>query len=74
MALNIINKSLWVDLQPEGFRCVVLHPGWVATDMGTPQAPLQPDEVARGLWRVLGNLDSSGSGCFIDWKGDPVPW
>ena len=32
-ALNIINKSMAKDLEPEGISCVLIHPGYVATDM-----------------------------------------
>ncbi|CAG2121673.1 unnamed protein product, partial [Medioppia subpectinata] len=34
-ALNMINKCLDVDLAPHGIRSVAIHPGHVATDMGT---------------------------------------
>src|SRR3989442_1342410 len=38
-ALNMMNKSLSLELKPEGFTCIVMHPGWVATDMGGSSAP-----------------------------------
>lgn len=32
-ALNIVNKSLSIDLSEKGITCVLLHPGYVRTDM-----------------------------------------
>ncbi|MBC6963016.1 MAG: SDR family NAD(P)-dependent oxidoreductase, partial [Nitrosomonas sp.] len=33
-AVNTVVKSLAIDLQPRGIIAVLLHPGWVQTDMG----------------------------------------
>ena len=32
-ALNIINKSLVTDLAEKNVQCVLMHPGYVSTDM-----------------------------------------
>jgi NAD(P)-dependent dehydrogenase (short-subunit alcohol dehydrogenase family) len=32
-ALNIINKALVMDLKEQQVECVLLHPGYVKTDM-----------------------------------------
>lgn len=32
-ALNIINKALCIDLAEQQVQCVLLHPGYVKTDM-----------------------------------------
>lgn len=71
-ALNMINKSLSID-QP-WLKSVVLHPGWVLTDMGGPSAPVSPSDSADGLWRVIGNLKPSDSGAFFDFRGRRLPW
>ena len=33
-ALNMMSSSLALELGEQGFTCVVMHPGWVQTDMG----------------------------------------
>ena len=33
-ALNMFNRSLSAELRSDGVTCVVVHPGWVQTDMG----------------------------------------
>jgi NAD(P)-dependent dehydrogenase (short-subunit alcohol dehydrogenase family) len=33
-AVNMVMRSLAIDLAPRGITCVVMNPGWVQTDMG----------------------------------------
>lgn len=33
-ALNMVSRCMAVDLEPDGILCMVIHPGWVRTDMG----------------------------------------
>jgi NAD(P)-dependent dehydrogenase (short-subunit alcohol dehydrogenase family) len=73
-ALNQINKTLSAELAPEGFICVVLHPGWVRTDMGGAGATYSPQESVGGLIAVIEKLGPSDTGRFYDFKGAPIPW
>ncbi len=73
-ALNMINKGLSVDLAPLGIICVVLHPGWLRTRMGGPDATLSPRQSAAGLLKVLLDLESSDNGRFINYLGEDRPW
>lgn len=73
-ALNIVNRSLAHDLADEGFICVVLHPGWVQTEMGGGAALLTPAESVSGLLEVIDGLDRADSGRFFDNAGQEVPW
>jgi NAD(P)-dependent dehydrogenase (short-subunit alcohol dehydrogenase family) len=73
-ALNQINRSLSVELGKEGFRSVVLHPGWVRTDMGGEQATYTPEESVAGLITVIEGLGPDDNGRFLDFRGQPIPW
>lgn len=73
-ALNALNKSLAIDLREQGFRCVVLHPGWVRTDMGGSSAPLAVEDSVAGLLAVIDRLGPDDTGSFFDFAGERVPW
>ncbi|KZN44427.1 SDR family oxidoreductase [Pseudoalteromonas luteoviolacea] len=73
-ALNSVVKSLSNDLLPQGIKTVALHPGWVKTQMGGPNALITPQESASGLKRVLDNLQDKQSGSFLSFDGSVIPW
>ena len=73
-ALNAAMKTLAIALRPERFTVVVLHPGWVRTDMGGPAAPLDPPTSAAGLARVIGRLGPDDTGRFLNYDGRELPW
>ncbi len=71
-ALNMMTKTLAVDYP--NITSIVMHPGWVKTDMGGPQAPTLPTDSARGIVEVIENLKSNDSGKFYNFKGETLPW
>jgi NAD(P)-dependent dehydrogenase (short-subunit alcohol dehydrogenase family) len=73
-ALNMFTRSLAAELGPEGFICIVLHPGWVQTDLGGPQAPLQADESVRGMRDVIDRLAPADNGTFRTYSGEQAAW
>ncbi|MBQ4811580.1 SDR family oxidoreductase [Pseudoalteromonas luteoviolacea] len=73
-ALNSVVKSLSNDLLSEGIKTVALHPGWVKTEMGGPNALITAQESATGLKAVIDNLTDSESGSFISFDGSKIPW
>lgn len=71
-ALNMINKSLALD--NPWLTTIVIHPGWVKTDMGGSEAPTEPKESAEGIWKVLSELKPSDTSGYFDFKGKKLPW
>lgn len=73
-ALNMGVRTLANDLRAEGFTTVLLHPGWVQTDMGGPQAPLPAADSVRGMLRIVDGMGAEQTGRFFDYQGAEVPW
>lgn len=71
-ALNMITKSQTID-HPE-IQFSVVHPGWVKTEMGGSNAPVEPKDSAHGIWQVIDGLKSPGQLKFQDYKGKELPW
>ncbi|MCB5189984.1 SDR family oxidoreductase [Methylobacillus arboreus] len=73
-ALNMITKSLSVDLAKQGITAVVLHPGWVLTDMGGPNALINTEQSISGLRKVIDQLTLADAGKFYAYDGQEIPW
>ena len=73
-AVNIVMKSLSIDLAPRGITCVVVHPGWVRTDMGGPDGKLTPAESVTALRRLIAGLRPEDTGRFFNYDGKTYPW
>lgn len=54
--------------------CVAMHPGWVRTAMGGPQAPLSVEESAAGIRRTLASLGPADNGTFRGHDGAVIAW
>lgn len=72
--VNMVVKSLSIDLSPQKIITVVLHPGWVKTDMGGPGALITAEQSVTGMRRVIDNLILADSGKFYAFDGQIVPW
>jgi NAD(P)-dependent dehydrogenase (short-subunit alcohol dehydrogenase family) len=73
-AVNMVVKSLSIDLRPAGIIATVFHPGWVKTDMGGPRALISVTESVSGMRRVIDRLSMADSGTFLAYDGRPVQW
>ena len=73
-ALNMVMKSLSIDLKPYGLSLITLHPGWVRTDMGGPNGLIDVEESVTGMKRQIDKLSITTSGQFIAYDGKKIPW
>uniref|UniRef100_T1JIA7 Short-chain dehydrogenase n=1 Tax=Strigamia maritima TaxID=126957 RepID=T1JIA7_STRMM len=73
-ALNMITKSLSIDLQPAGVLVACIHPGWVQTDMGSSRAPMSVQDSARQILDVLMAMGPDKNGAFVNYANKIIPW
>jgi len=73
-ALNMEWNCLARDMAAKGAICVVLHPGWVQTDMGGPTATLTIEQSVPGMVKVIDELKASDNGRYLQYDGAELPW
>ena len=73
-ALNAAMKSLSLDLAHRGLGVLILHPGWVRTDMGGPHALISTQQSVQGMSHLMNNFTMRDSGKFLDYSGNTIPW
>ncbi|KAM4614550.1 C-signal-like [Discoglossus pictus] len=73
-ALNMLTRCQSDGYKKDGILCIALHPGWVQTDLGGPNAPLTVEQSVNGIIKVLDSLNEKDSGNLLDWEGHVVPW
>lgn len=71
-ALNMIYKSLSVD-EP-WLITLLVHPGWVQTNMGGKSAPVTVKDSAQGIWKLIDESALSQSGSYVTYQGKALPW
>lgn len=74
VALNMASKSMSVDLKNDSILCVAMHPGWVKTDMGGSNAPLDIATSCKQMIQTIQALNESQNGTFIQFDGKKLNW
>ena len=73
-ALNSLTRSLVADLKGADITVLSVHPGWVRTDMGGPNATLDIATSVRGVVDQVEQRAGTGAHAFIDYAGKELPW
>jgi hypothetical protein len=69
-----MTRSFAANLKENPLTILCLHPGWVRTDMGGPDAPVDVATSAAGLANVIERYVGSKCHTFIDYEGAQLPW
>ena len=72
--LNRMMRSVAIDLKDRGVIVGLVHPGYVQTDMGGPDAEITPVESAAGIRAVAAAWTLETSGDFLKWNGEAHAW
>lgn len=73
-ALNNAMRGLALALKADGIIILLLHPGWVKTDMGGRNASLSPDVSVSAQRNVISTLKAKDSGRYLAFDGHEIPW
>lgn len=73
-ALNSLTRSFVAKLPSPRPTVLSLHPGWVKTDMGGAQAPLEAPASVAGMLDIVEAARGTGGHHFLDYQGKEIPW
>ena len=78
VALNMLARGLHALNRDRKLTVLSIHPGWVATRMGTldgtVQAEMELGPSVRGVADVVARRRGSGENLYLDWEDKPLPW
>lgn len=72
--VNMVGRSLSVDLQPRDIAVALIHPGYVRTDMTGGRGHISTTESAAGICNVIKKMTPDNSGAFWHCNGSQLPW
>ena len=73
-ALNMIARSLAVDLRERGIRVISMAPGWTQTALGGWTATWSVEDSVAKQIKVITALGAEDTGLFLNLHGESVPW
>ncbi|MDC0056310.1 SDR family oxidoreductase [Deltaproteobacteria bacterium] len=73
-ALNMFSTAMKNELRDANISVVILHPGWVQTDMGGPNATVTPLDSIAGMIQRVEEQTLEITGRFVQYDGEALPW
>ena len=73
-ALNMFSIAMKNELESKGVSILIMHPGWVETDMGGPNAPLSVVESVTGIIDRIEEQTLELTGRYVQFDGTPIEW
>ncbi len=73
-ALNHLTRTFVAGLGETSLTVLSMHPGWVKTDMGGDEAPLDVATSARGMVEQVTRAIGQGGHRYVDFQGQGLAW
>ena len=72
-AVNMLSRRLHFLLKDDGIPVLAVHPGWVKTDMGGPDAKITVETSVNGIVQVVDSYKDEDAP-YQDYSGQPMSW
>ncbi len=73
-AVNKVMLGFAEAVRPHGIPVLLVHPGWVQTDMGGKGADITAAESVAGIIALADKLDMTLSAQFRNYDSSPIAW
>ena len=73
-ALNQAVVTITPQLRLKGITTLLIHPGWVKTDMGGPNAAIDVKTSVSAMRETFDSLTLDRTGSYVNYDGKTIPW
>lgn len=73
-ALNSVMRTAAIELEMDKIHTLIMHPGWVRTDIGGENATVSVEESVINMTKVIENYRIYPTGSFVSHTSELLPW
>lgn len=73
-ALNCAMRAFALDVAEQGIHCLLLHPGWVKTNMGGLEAAIDVQTSVSSMLKVIESHKTSHAEALYSYDGSVIGW